>query len=120
MDSFSHIGSADSGVSVSNADSFEVSDAYFNSEFIQSSEKLLYKFDNSDEISIPIKINYSYNQNAANMSADLESSATKPNQISHFERLIRSHSIWFIPDLSRDDAVMILHAKEEGVSLFYI
>ena len=55
-------------------------------------------------------------------SADDEVGGTdaKPNQqqpqISEMERLIRTHSIWFIPDLSRENAVNILHAKEEGVS----
>ena len=38
--------------------------------------------------------------------------------ISHLERLIRTNSIWFIPDLTRQEAVRFLHAKEKGVSHF--
>ena len=34
------------------------------------------------------------------------------------ERLIQTNAIWFIPDLTRDQATAILHAKEEGVSNF--
>ena len=36
--------------------------------------------------------------------------------LSGLERLIRCHSIWFLPTATRQEAVNFLHAKEEGVS----
>jgi hypothetical protein len=38
--------------------------------------------------------------------------------LSSLERLVRSHAIWFLPAVSREEAVSFLHAKEEGVSEF--
>ncbi|XP_023322040.1 uncharacterized protein LOC111696618 [Eurytemora carolleeae] len=114
MDSTNHIGSADSGVSVGERYIFEASDSNLNSEFIKSSEQLHSKANIGNERSIPIQIECNYDGNGAKYSADLECNSTKPNQISHLERLIRTHSIWFIADLSREEAVRILHAKEEG------
>ena len=40
------------------------------------------------------------------------SSATK---ISKLERLIRTHPVWFQPDLIRDDTTLLLQGKEDGV-----
>ena len=119
MDSTNHIGSADSGVSVGERYIFEASDSNLNSEFIKSSEQLHSKANIGNQRSIPIQIECNYDGNGAKYSADLECNSTKPNQISHLERLIRTHSIWFIADLSREEAVRILHAKEEGVSKIF-
>ncbi len=38
--------------------------------------------------------------------------------LSGLERLVRCHAIWFLPTVSREEAVSFLHAKEEGVSNF--
>ena len=35
--------------------------------------------------------------------------------LSGLERLVRSHAIWFLPAVTREEAVSFLHAKEEGV-----
>jgi hypothetical protein len=35
------------------------------------------------------------------------------------ERLVRCHAIWFLPTVSREEAVSFLHAKEEGVSTIF-
>jgi hypothetical protein len=40
--------------------------------------------------------------------------------LSGLERLVRCHAIWFLPTVSREEAVSFLHAKEEGVSNFCI
>ncbi len=40
--------------------------------------------------------------------------------LSGLERLVRCHAIWFLPTVSREEAVSFLHAKEEGVSNFFI
>jgi len=37
--------------------------------------------------------------------------------ISLIERLIRSHPIWFLPDIQRAGAFHLLQGKEEGVSV---
>ncbi len=40
--------------------------------------------------------------------------------LSGLERLVRCHAIWFLPNVSREEAVSFLHAKEEGVSKFFL
>jgi hypothetical protein len=35
--------------------------------------------------------------------------------LSGLERLVRSHAIWFLPAVTRDEAASFLHTKEEGV-----
>jgi len=37
--------------------------------------------------------------------------------ITLIERLIRSHPIWFLPDIQRAGAFHLLQGKEEGVSV---
>jgi hypothetical protein len=35
--------------------------------------------------------------------------------LTSLERLIRTHPIWFLPNLTRDDATQLLDGKEHGV-----
>ena len=68
---------------------------------------------------IPITVEFQNGGGTAlGFGARISADCSKPNQTSihEVERLIRTHCIWFIPDLTRDQAVNILHAKEEGVS----
>ena len=50
-------------------------------------------------------------------SSEVSSVATK---ISNLERLIRTHPVWFQPDLNRDDTTLLLQGKEEGVRFIRI
>ena len=43
------------------------------------------------------------------------SPVTTMEPLSGLERLVRSHAIWFLPAVTREEAVSFLHAKEEGV-----
>ena len=40
--------------------------------------------------------------------------------ISVLERLIRTHPVWFLPDITRDEAYDLLQGKEPGVRYFRI
>lgn len=46
-----------------------------------------------------------------------ETSSNKLCDISILERLLRTHSLWFIPGIQRSGAVHLLQGKEEGVSM---
>ena len=37
------------------------------------------------------------------------------SKVSTLERLIRTHPVWFLPDLTREDATHLLQGKEDGV-----
>lgn len=45
-----------------------------------------------------------------------EASSNRLCDISILERLLRTHSLWFIPGIQRSGAVHLLQGKEEGVS----
>lgn len=49
-----------------------------------------------------------------------ETSSNRLCDISILERLLRTHSLWFIPGIQRSGAVHLLQGKEEGVSIFKI
>ncbi len=36
------------------------------------------------------------------------------------ERLIRTHPIWFLPNVRREEAVELLRSKEEGVRIKFL
>ena len=42
-------------------------------------------------------------------------STSLATKISNLERLIRTHPVWFQPDLIRDDTTLLLQGKEDGV-----
>jgi hypothetical protein len=42
-----------------------------------------------------------------------------PSEISLLERLIRSHPVWYLPNLQRVAAAQLLHNQEQGVCCFY-
>ena len=42
-------------------------------------------------------------------------STSSGTKISNLERLIRTHPVWFQPDLIRDDTTLLLQGKEDGV-----
>lgn len=46
-----------------------------------------------------------------------ETSSNRLCDISILERLLRTHSLWFIPGIQRSGAVHLLQGKEEGVSI---
>lgn len=48
-----------------------------------------------------------------------ETSSNRLCDISILERLLRTHSLWFIPGIQRSGAVHLLQGKEVGVSFFY-
>lgn len=47
-----------------------------------------------------------------------EASSNRLCDISILERLLRTHSLWFIPGIQRSGAVHLLQGKEEGVSIY--
>ena len=49
--------------------------------------------------------------------SDTSSSSDSGSQlaVTSLERLIRSHPVWFLPDVDRLEAAQILHMKETGV-----
>ena len=66
--------------------------------------------------SIPIQIVSESDEEANHITSRVP---TTSEAISPLERLVQTHPIWLIPDLSREEAVRILHAKQEGVSIVY-
>lgn len=43
-------------------------------------------------------------------------SASPPCDLGNIERLLRTHPVWFLPDIQRAGAVHLLQSKEHGVS----
>ena len=50
-------------------------------------------------------------------SSSSSSTGSASHAMTSLERLIRTHPIWFLPALTREDATNLLYGKEEGVSL---
>ena len=48
-------------------------------------------------------------------SSDCSSTSSSILPLTPLERLIRTHPIWFLPDVDRLEAAQILHMKETGV-----
>lgn len=51
------------------------------------------------------------------LSSESSVSSQSVTKISNLERLIRTHPLWFQPDLNREDTTILLQGKEDGVSL---
>ena len=51
------------------------------------------------------------------LSSESSVSSSSVTKISNLERLIRTHPLWFQPDLNREDTTILLQGKEDGVSL---
>ena len=51
------------------------------------------------------------------LSTESSISSATVTKISHLERLIRTHPLWFQPDLNREDTTILLQGKEDGVCL---
>ena len=49
-------------------------------------------------------------------SSDSSSTSSSVHQLTPLERLIRTHPIWFLPEVEREEATRILHTKETGVN----
>ena len=49
-------------------------------------------------------------------SSDSSSTSSSEHPLTPLERLIRTHPIWFLPEVVREEAAKILHTKETGVS----
>ena len=56
-------------------------------------------------------------RNSNDVSSESSRGASSATKISHLERLIRTHPVWFQPDLRRDDTTELLQGKEDGVSI---
>ena len=56
-------------------------------------------------------------RNSNDVSSESSRGASSATKISHLERLIRTHPVWFQPDLRRDDTTELLQGKEDGVRI---
>ena len=52
---------------------------------------------------------------ARRLSSESSGTSSTITKISNLERLIRTHPVWFQPDLNRDDTTVLLQGKEDGV-----
>lgn len=50
-------------------------------------------------------------------SSDSSSTSSSTQPLSPWERLVRTHSIWFLPSLTQEEATAILHNKDPGTFL---
>lgn len=70
-----------------------------------------YSRKNLNRIQSPVKDSLREPSGLSSESSEVSSATPK---ISNLERLIRTHPVWFQPDLNRDDTTLLLQGKEEG------